>query len=150
MVQNRNWLKTVEFNIHDILSLTNKIGVSGAESVSRMNLTFEFSETHLLGQPSAHVICEATGGYEQPVVRALRATDIPVTIVEAGRVRYFARAQGQRAKTDPIDSAVLTRYGVTFKPAPTRGVSAQQQRLADVAQRRPPAPKNPGKTNRPM
>jgi transposase len=90
----------------------------------------------LRGHPGAHVICEATGGYEQPVVRALQAADIPVTIVEAGRVRYFARAQGQRAKTDPIDSAVLTHYGVTFQPAPTPALSAQQQRLADVSQRR--------------
>jgi transposase len=84
----------------------------------------------------AHVICEATGGYEQPVVRALQAADIPVTVVEAGRVRYFARAQGQRAKTDPLDAAVLTHYGQTFQPAPTPALSAQQQRLADLAQRR--------------
>jgi transposase len=90
----------------------------------------------LRSHPGAHVICEATGGYEQPVVRALQAAEIPVTIVEAGRVRYFARAQGQRAKTDPIDSAVLTHYGQTFQPAPTPALSAQQQRLADVSQRR--------------
>jgi len=86
--------------------------------------------------PGVHIICEATGGYEQSVVRALQAANIPVTIVEAGRVRYFARAQGQRAKSDPIDSTVLTLYGVTFKPAPTPAVSTQQQRLADVSQRR--------------
>jgi len=80
----------------------------------------------LRAHPKAQVVCEATGGYEQPVVRAL----------QAGRVRYFARAQGQRAKTDPIDAAVLTHYGVTFQPAPTPGLSIQQHRLADVTQRR--------------
>jgi len=90
----------------------------------------------LRSHPQAHVICEATGGYEQPVVQALQAADIPVSIIEASRVRYFARAQGQRAKTDPIDAAVLTRYGATFKPAPTPGLSPQQQQLAAVAQRR--------------
>ena len=90
----------------------------------------------LRDQPNAHVICEATGGYEQRVVRTLQAAAIRVTIVEASRVRYFARAQGQRAKTDPIDSAVLSQYGATFKPAPTAAVSAHQQRLADVSQRR--------------
>jgi transposase len=90
----------------------------------------------LRSQPGAHVVCEATGGYEQLVVRALQAADLPVSIVEAGRVRYFARAQGQRAKTDPIDSAVLTSYGTTFQPAPTPAISARQQRLADVSQRR--------------
>jgi transposase len=86
--------------------------------------------------PNAHVVCEATGGYEQAVVRALQAAAIPVSIVEASRVRYFARAQGQRAKTDPIDAAVLTDYGAAFQPAATPGVSPQQQRLADLCQRR--------------
>jgi transposase len=86
--------------------------------------------------PGAHVVCEATGGYEQPVVRALQAADIPVSIIEAARVRYYARAQGQRAKTDPIDAAVLTAYGRAFKPVATRVTSPQQQRLADLSQRR--------------
>jgi transposase len=90
----------------------------------------------LRAHPEAHVVCEATGGYEQPAVRALQAAGLPVSIVEAGRVRYFARAQGQRAKTDPIDAAVLTDYGATFKPAATPPASPQQQRLADLSQRR--------------
>lgn len=91
---------------------------------------------HLSRHPRAHVICEATGGYEQSVVRQLQVAGVAVSIVEAGRVRHFARAQGQRAKTDPIDAAVLTEYGRTFQPAPTAPVSPQQQRLADLCQRR--------------
>ncbi len=83
-----------------------------------------------------HVVCEATGGYEQPIVRALHAATLPVSIVEAGRVRYFARAQGRRAKTDPIDAAVLSAYGATFRPAAATPASPQQQRLADLSQRR--------------
>jgi transposase len=90
----------------------------------------------LRDHPGAHLVCEATGGYEQSVVRTLQAADIPVSIIEANRVRYFARAQGQRAKTDPIDAAVLTNYGVTFHPAATPAAAAQQQRLADLSQRR--------------
>lgn len=90
----------------------------------------------LRAHPAAHVVCEATGGYEQPVVRALHAAGIPVSIVEAGRVRYFARAQGQRAKTDPIDAAVLSEYGDTFQPPAARPASPQQQQLADLSQRR--------------
>lgn len=89
----------------------------------------------LRSHPNAHVICEATGGYEQPLVRALHAANIPVSIIEASRVRFFARAQGQRAKTDPIDAAVLTRYGQTFKPAATPVQAAHHQRLTDLCQR---------------
>jgi transposase len=90
----------------------------------------------LRDHPGAHVICEATGGYEQALVRCLQSADIPVTVVEAGRVRHFARAQGLRAKTDPIDAAVLSGYGRTFSPAPTTAPSVQLQRLSSVTQRR--------------
>ena len=86
--------------------------------------------------PNAHVVCEATGGYEQRLVRALQAAGIPVSILEAGRVRHFARAQGQRAKTDPIDAKVLSDYGLAFQPKPTPPASPQQQQLADWSQRR--------------
>ncbi len=91
---------------------------------------------HLRPHPHVQVVCEATGGYEQCIVRTLQAASIPVSILEAGRVRHFARAQGQRAKTDPIDATVLSEYGQTFQPAPTPPASPQQQQLADWSQRR--------------
>lgn len=90
----------------------------------------------LRGHPGAHVICEASGGYEQALVRVLQTAAIPVSVVEAGRVRHFARAQGLRAKTDPIDAAVLSAYGRTFSPAPTTAPTPQQQQLASCTQRR--------------
>jgi transposase len=90
----------------------------------------------LRAYPTAQVVCEATGGYEQRIVRTLQAADIPVSILEAGRVRHFARAQGLRAKTDPIDAAVLSDYGQAFHPTPTPQASPQQQQLADWTQRR--------------
>ena len=83
-----------------------------------------------------HLICEASGGYEQAVVRVLQAAHIPVSLVEAGRIRHYARAQGQRAKTDSIDASVLAAYGRAMEPAATPPASPVQQRLADVATRR--------------
>src|SRR6187399_1457863 len=53
--------------------------------------------------PGIHVICEATGGYERAVVAALHAAQIPVSVINPARVRQFARASGELAKTDPID-----------------------------------------------
>lgn len=85
---------------------------------------------HLRAHPKAHLVCEATDGYEPSVVRHLHTAHIPVSILEAGRVRYFARAQGQRAKTDPMDAAVLSAYGTAFQPAATAPASPQQQQLA--------------------
>jgi transposase len=90
----------------------------------------------LRAHPSAQVVCEATGGYEQPVGRALHAAQVPVSVVEAGRVRHFARAKGQRAKTDPIDAAVLSEYGRVMKPVPTPAPTALETRLAELSTRR--------------
>jgi transposase len=67
--------------------------------------------------PGAHLICEATGGYERPVVAALQTAGLPVSVVNPAQVRHFALAQGGRAKNDPLDAAVLTAYGQAFKPA---------------------------------
>lgn len=62
----------------------------------------------LAAHPTAHVICEATGGYEQAVLRVLQTAAIAVSLIEPARVRHFAKAKGLRAKTDPIDAAVLS------------------------------------------
>lgn len=65
------------------------------------------------------IVCEATGGYEKGVVAALHAAAQPVSVLNPALVRHFARAQGQRAKNDPLDSAVLTDYGYALRPEPT-------------------------------
>ena len=69
--------------------------------------------------PGAHVVCEATGGYERAVVGALQAAAVPVSVLNPAQVRHFALAQGQRAKSDPLDAGVLTAYGQALKPAAT-------------------------------
>lgn len=67
----------------------------------------------LMGKLPANtqVICEATGGYEKPLVRALHKAGIKVSVVMAWRVRAYAISQGILAKSDPIDAALLSRYG---------------------------------------
>lgn len=75
--------------------------------------------TLLRAVPGAHVVCEATGGYERAVVAALQAAAVPVSVLNPAQVRHFALAQGQRAKNDPLDAGVLTAYGQALKPAAT-------------------------------
>ena len=90
----------------------------------------------LARQPWVQVVCEATGGYERDLVTALHAAQVPVSILNPARVRHFARAQGQRAKTDNIDAAVLTAYGQALHPKPTIPRTEQEQQLTELVRRR--------------
>jgi transposase len=83
-----------------------------------------------------HVIVEASGGYEQALVRALHEAHLRVSVVEPGRIRAFARAKGLRAKTDPIDAGVLRAFGEAIQPEPTLPRSQEQLRLAELVTRR--------------
>ena len=60
--------------------------------------------------PHPRVICEASGGYEKLVVAELLASGVEVCVVQPGRVRAFAYAEGLLAKTDRIDARLLRRY----------------------------------------
>jgi len=82
------------------------------------------------------LICEATGGYERAVVGALHQAAIALSVLNPARVRHFARAQGQRAKTDRIDAALLTAYGQALRPAPSAARSTQDQQLCELTRRR--------------
>lgn len=82
--------------------------------------------------PAVHVVCEATGGYEDAAARAFAAAKIPVSIVNPAQVRHSAQAQGKRAKTDPLDAALLTDYGQRFQPAATPPVRAVQRQLEEL------------------
>jgi len=70
----------------------------------------------LVAQQPTTVILEATGGYELPLVGALLAAGLPVSVVNPRQVRDFARATGQLAKTDAIDARVLARFGEAVRP----------------------------------
>ena len=82
------------------------------------------------------VICEPSGGYERPLLEALWAAGIAVSLVNAGRVRAFARAQGYLAKTDQIDAGVLREFGERLHPATLGAPSPPRRRLAALVQRR--------------
>lgn len=80
------------------------------------------------------IICEATGGYERGVVRALHKASQPVSVLNPARVRHFALAQGQRAKNDPIDAGLLTDYGTALRPEPTPMAEPAREDLRALVQ----------------
>ncbi len=79
---------------------------------------------------------EATGGYETIVAASLSSAGLPVVVVNPAQVRAFAKALGQRAKTDPIDAHVIARFAEATKPM-VRPLPDQASRmLADLLARR--------------
>lgn len=82
------------------------------------------------------VICEATGGYERRVVRALRAAGIPVSVLQPARARQLANGLGYLAKTDPLDAEMLARLGPLLQPKPTLAPPPGVERLAALVNRR--------------
>ena len=75
------------------------------------------------------VVMEASGGYERPAWIALAEAQLNVAILNARRVRNFARVLGREAKTDRIDAVVLARFAWTFEPSPTILPSAEHRDL---------------------
>lgn len=59
----------------------------------------------------AHLVCEATAGYERPLVDAAMAGDIRISVIPPQRVRSYAKSGGHLAKSDPLDALLLSRYG---------------------------------------
>ena len=83
------------------------------------------------------VICESSGGYERALVQALVGAQLKVSLVQANRVRQYARAAGILAKTDKVDARVLAAFGAAMQPKPTVPASVKQKRLREYdAQRR--------------
>jgi transposase len=82
------------------------------------------------------IAVEATGGFETVVAAALAGAGLPLVIVNPAQVRHFAQALGQRAKTDPIDAAMIARFIEATKPELRPLADEATRLLADLVARR--------------
>jgi transposase len=82
------------------------------------------------------VAVEATGGFETVVAASLGGAGLPVIVVNPAQVRAFAQALGKRAKTDPIDAAVIARFVEATKPEIRPLPDEETRILADLVARR--------------
>lgn len=82
------------------------------------------------------VALEATGGFETVVAATLAAAGLPAVVVNPAQIRAFAKAIGQRAKTDPIDAAVIARFAEATRPEPRPLPDEATRLLADLVARR--------------
>lgn len=82
------------------------------------------------------IVMEASGGYEKYAANYLRQKKFNVAVVNAKRVRDFAKAGGKLAKTDGIDAEVIMEFGKAFNPSPQTLPSQQEElRLQSINRR---------------
>lgn len=82
------------------------------------------------------VVLEATGGYERIVLAALVNAGLPAVAVNPQQVRNFARALGQRAKSDPIDADVMAHFADAVRPAVRPLADEAARTLSELVARR--------------
>jgi transposase len=82
------------------------------------------------------IVVEATGRLEQPFVRAALAAGLPVVVVSPLKIRRFADAIGQLAKTDEIDARLIARFAAAVKPLTRPASDANAQTIKDLVVRR--------------
>ena len=104
--------------------------------VSRAEAGLEELKNRLRKLGVAVVGLEATGGYETVVAASLSAAGLPVVVVNPAQVRAFANALGKRAKTDPIDAAVIAHFIEATKPQVRPLPDEATRQLSDLVSRR--------------
>lgn len=82
------------------------------------------------------IVLEATGGYESLLAGHLQAEGLPVAVVNPRRIRDFAKAVGQMAKTDKLDARIIAQFAATLQPIPQERMEENARKLKAFVARR--------------
>lgn len=82
------------------------------------------------------IVMEATGGYEALLAAELHAAGLPVAVVNPRRIRDFARANGQLAKTDKLDATVIALFAARMQPPTQEQVDHNSRLIRALVARR--------------
>lgn len=86
--------------------------------------------------PKLFLVVESTGKYHVALFQIATELSIPIAVVNPKRIRDFAKAVGQLAKTDGIDARIIARYALTVPVTPTPAPSQELQKLRVLVMRR--------------
>ena len=82
------------------------------------------------------IVLEPTGGFEILVVAELSRVGLPVAVVNGKRIRDFAKATGQIAKTDKLDARVLAHFAAAIRPEVRPLQPEEEEQLTALLTRR--------------
>jgi len=130
---------TYQFNIGiDIAKQKFDVSFSDQKVASFENnlAGFKLLLKEIKDKSQTRVVMEATGGYEKPLAHFLQAQGVAVSIVNAKRVRDYAKALGRLAKNDVIDAKVIRLFADAVNPKLLPTASDTQQALDAQVHRR--------------
>src|SRR5438094_9634835 len=80
-------------------------------------------------ETNVQVICEPSGGYERMLIQGRVGAQVKVSLVQANRVRQFARAAGILPNADSLDAALLCALRQAMPPQTLTAANAQPEPL---------------------
>ena len=83
------------------------------------------------GPEVTRIVLEPTGGYEKPLVKALRQAQLPVEVIHTTRFNAYRALVGVKAKSDTSDARLLASYAAA--PDEVRGRKAGHVELPEDA-----------------
>jgi transposase len=81
-------------------------------------------------------VFEATGGYERKLIEALASKALRFARLNPARIRNFAKSEGVKAKTDPIDARMILRFAQQKDIRLEGKADPKRQKIADLLDRR--------------
>lgn len=78
---------------------------------------------------SLHVCLEATGPYGDLLVDECHKAGIRVSVLNPAKVRHYAKALSETAKTDPIDARVIRSFAEARQPLPMPAPNEEEVEL---------------------
>lgn len=98
-----------------------------AQYANRPDAIAELARRLLAGPKVTRIAIEPTGGYEKPMVEALRQAKLPVELVHTSRFKGYRTMVGVKAKSDTSDARLLAAYAAA--PDDVRGRKADRVEL---------------------
>lgn len=105
----------------------------GAQYANRPDAIASLVQRLQAGVGVTRIAIEPTGGYEKPLVAALRQAKLPVELVHTSRFKGYRMMVGANAKSDSSDARLLAAYAAS--PDDVRGRKADRVELPEDAVR---------------
>lgn len=96
---------------------------NNAKGIAKMVAGFEGIEV-------GRIVVEATAGFEREAVKRMLQAELPVAVLNPTRVRRYAQAHGQHAKTDALDAHVLADFGKAIHPKVSQLKSELEEQIS--------------------